>query len=432
MPIDEKRTERRLVAGILIFAFLIRAAYVMCVNVLPWNDMMLWDGARRSLAYGTPYTAYWTPLFPAFLALLTRIFGENYKVFNLFNALFSALTCLYIYLCAREAFGRKTAYIALGAAALYTDMIWYCGVMLSETPGMFLISALAYHVVKDGNAAVSGLLFGLLCWERGLFLIALPAFVIWLWYRNRTGAWFKKTALFCACFAAVVLPWSLRNYRVYNTFILEPHWVYSMAGGHNAHSDGGYNTEVAGEVAKAEHGEIDAAALRRDMFKGSFVFALHNPVREVQLVFLKASKQFVFTTSFPFYRLGDYPGKKAFFAAAFLENLVFFPLCVLGLVFAFRDRNGLGFSLIVLAFAGAFITLFDSDVRKRMPFVPFMLVLAAYGAVKVPEIMAAFREGKAGAMSGRLATAGLISGAMIANSLVKTATRLQDVLQRFQ
>ena len=37
----------------------------------------------------------------------------------------------------------------------------------------------------------------------GLFLIALPAFVIWLWYRNRTGAWFKKTALFCACFAAM-------------------------------------------------------------------------------------------------------------------------------------------------------------------------------------------------------------------------------------
>lgn len=433
LNLDEKK-ERLAVWWALALGFALRAAYAAAAaRVLPWSDMGEWDKARQSVAYGLPYTVHWTPLYPAALALLTKIFGENYVVFGLANAAFSAATCWLVFLTAREAFGRRTAWLALLLSVVYVDMIWYSGVMLAETIGMLLLTLTAWLVVKNKHAALAGAAFGLTCMAKGLFLLCLPAFLLWLWYRHRNEGWLKKAVYFALLAGLVMLPWNIRN-RLFHkqAVMLEPHWAMAIFDGHNPYSTGTCDYLFIGtEYGKFyDDPNLTVVEKNRICMEKSIEFALNNPLKELQLTVMKASKHLVFTTSFVLYRT-DYPLRKTLFILSVLQNMLIFPLCVLGLVFAFRDRNGFGFSLIILFFVGIFITLFSAEVRKRMPFVPFMLILAAHGAALLPGLLERLRAGDTAGVRGKLLTVGTAWALLYANFFYRVATRWQDVLGRF-
>ena len=76
------KEEKYRVAFFLLAAFAIRAAYAWFTDVPPGNDAADWDLARLSILHGRPYTAPWTPLYPAVLALFSKIFGESYFLLN--------------------------------------------------------------------------------------------------------------------------------------------------------------------------------------------------------------------------------------------------------------------------------------------------------------------------------------------------------------
>lgn len=431
---DESK-DRLAVMWALALAFALRGAYAAAaaLSVPPWSDMLEWDKARQSIAYGLPYTAPWTPLYPASLALLTKIFGDNYVIFGLANALFSTLTCWLVYLTAREAFGRKTALLALLFSVFYVDMIWYTGVMMAETLGMLLLALTAWLVVKNKNSALAGFAFGLTCLAKGLFLLALPAFLLWLWYRHRQENWFKRAVLFTALAGLAMAPWSLRNRFAYKKpVMLEPHWAMAIFDGHNPYSTGSCDYLFLGTDYGRFYDDpaVPLVEKNRICLEKSIDFALHNPLREVQLTLMKASKHLPFTTSFVLYRT-DYPLRKLLFVGAVLENMLLFPLCVLGMVFAFRDRNGFGFGVIILFFVGIFITLFSAEVRKRMPFVPFLLILAAHGAALLPGLLARLRARDTAGIAGKLAVAAAVIALLYANFAYRLVTRWQDVLGRF-
>lgn len=431
---EESRTDRVLFWGLIFAGLLLRAAYVSTVNVPPWNDMAQWDAARLAILHGLPYTAGWTPLYPAILALATKIFGESYTALYLVNALFSTLTCIYIYLSTKEVFGKRTAYIGLFMSVIYIDMIWYCSVIMAENLGILLLTILLYRIIKNRNFALNGIVFGLTCMAKGMFIIGLPGILLWIYYKYRADGWLKKAGLLAIFTFLVLLPWNLRNSITYRTFVpIEPTFGCTVFDGHNPYSTGGVDYLFLG----SEYGKfytapsLSGTEKDRICLNKSIEFALHNPLREMQLFVLKSSKQMALTTSFVFYR-ATYPARKFMFTAAFLENMVLFPLCILGMVFSFRDRNAFGFSMIIICFTGIFITLFSAEVRKRMPFVPFMLILAAYGASLVPGILAAFRTRKTGTMRGKLITSGILIALLLSNSLYRIAIRFHDVTQRFQ
>lgn len=431
---DEKRKDLLIVSGLTLLGFLLRAAYVVNVHVLPYNDSAQWDQARLSILNGLPYTAAWPPFYPAFLALVTKLFGESYTVLNLGNAFLTSLTGLLIYFCAKEVFDKRTARLALLFSVLYADFIWYCGVLMGENLAVPLFTLLVYSVVKDRHPVVNGLLLGLTCMAKGLFILSAPALVFWLYYKYRNEGWLKKALLSGAVTVLTLLPWSIRTSAAYKDVVpIEPTLGCTIFDGHNPYATGG----VDYLYVNYEYGRfytdpaIPVAERERLCLKKAVEFALHNPWREVRLTLLKLSKQLSFTTSFVSYR-EDYPARKAMFVLALLQHLVLFPLCILGLAFSYRDRNVAGFAAIMAVFVGVFATLFTAEVRKRMPFVPLLLILAAHGAALLPGIIERVRKGEAGDLRRRLVVSAVLSSLLFLNLLFQVSTRYRDVLQRFQ
>ena len=429
---DEKK-ERLALFAALALGFVLRASYVVNVNLPPHNDMAEWDKARLSIINSLPYTANWTPLYPAVLALITKVFGESYVVLNLANAVFSIITCYYIFLSAREIFGKRTAYLALLFSAVYIDMIWYCGVMMAETLGMMLLTVLVYRVIKNRSFAVSGLFLGLTCLTKGLFIVLLPGFLVWIYQRERKAAWLRKSAVFTGMTFLTLLPWSVRNIIVHKApVLLEPHWASAMFAGHNPYATGGYDYEYLNhEDGKFELDPALSIVEKNRLYtRKALDFMLHNPLRELQLTALRASKHLTFATSFVAYR-EPYPARKLMFGLSLLQNMILFPLCALGMAFSFRDRGAFGFSMIITILAGVFITIFSANTRMRMPLVPAMLTLAAHGAILLPGILARVKSGEIAEIKCKLFTISSAVLLLYANFAYQAVTRWQDVAGRF-
>lgn len=416
---------------LLGLALLLRAGYVAFVKVPPWCDMELWDQARRSLAAGQGYPANWTPLYPLLLAGVTKVFGDSYLLMNLVNAVFSAGTCLFVYLGARAAFGRKAGFIALALSAFYVDFIWYCGVMLAETLGLFFFTAALYCVARGRGAALAGLMMGLACLTKAVFIIAMPAFLFWYWYRGE--GWLKRALLFCAVTFLTIAPWSIRNrYAQSSPSVLEPTWADTIFVGHNPYAKGGPDFDFMGTEYGAFYSDpsVSQADRSKIALQKAVEFIKANPGREVQLFFLKLSKHLSFVTAFGFYR-EPYPARIPMFVLALLTNMLVFLLAALGAAYAWKDKNGAGLLALIAVFVGVFVTLFCAEGRKRLPFIPAALMLAGHGAALLPGVIAELKEKRAAALKGPLLAAAAVCALLVLNLIYQVATRAADVAKRF-
>lgn len=420
-------------AWLLLLAFALRAAYAFACDIPPWNDMAGWDEARRSILEGRPYTLYWTPLYPAVLAAVSLVTGGSYLSLNLFNSLLTTLACLFTYLAGKEIFGRRAGLLALGLSAVYADSVWYSSVMLAENLAVMFLALLLWRFVKEGPSPLNGFLFGLTCLTKGLFLALLPGFLAWAWLREPAGARLRKAALFTGVTLLTLLPWGVRNTLVYKApVLLEPHWASALFAGHNPYATGGYDYEYLNhDYGKFEKDPgLTIIEKNRIYVRKALEFMLHNPWRELELTVLRASKHLTFATSFVFYSV-DYPARKLMVVLATLQNALLFPLCALGLAFAWRDRGGFGPSMMVVILAGAFVTIFSANTRMRMPLVPAMLALAAHGALLLPGLAARVRAGDIAGIRAPLGAAAAAALLLYANFAYQLFTRLGDAAGRF-
>jgi hypothetical protein len=83
-----------------------------------------------------------------YLGFLYYVFGPHFIVVRIFNALFGALTTVYVGKIAEYVFGRSAGRMAGILAMLMPAFWWYGGMHLKETMMIFLIIVPCYHAVK--------------------------------------------------------------------------------------------------------------------------------------------------------------------------------------------------------------------------------------------------------------------------------------------
>jgi 4-amino-4-deoxy-L-arabinose transferase-like glycosyltransferase len=227
-------------------ALALRVAAILVVN--DWHAPHDWEYGviARNLLAGEGFsgsawfvpegpTAFMAPLYVFFLAAGYGMLGEHaYLPLQVFQALVGALSVVLLADCARRVFGPVTglcaglvlalnpthAYLAsqmhplVLLAALLLAAIW-CALRLGERPSAGRAAALGgcigISMLTDPAIAVFAPVLGL-----------YPVIVHWAqWKRG-----FALAAIATATACAVVAPWTIRNYIVFERFIL----VKSQAG----------------------------------------------------------------------------------------------------------------------------------------------------------------------------------------------------------
>jgi 4-amino-4-deoxy-L-arabinose transferase-like glycosyltransferase len=190
----------------------------------------------RALASGhgfsSPYwpitgpTAMQPPLYPALLSVVFRLFGI-YSLTSAFvilsiNSLLSSLICIPIYFSGKYSLGARAGLIAAGVWAFYPFAIYFSATRVWEyslTGLLFTTSfciAQRIHLTANPLAWIGwGALAGLTALSNPSTLGTLPFLALLAAWQLRkvSRRWFLNFVLTGLAAAAVLTPWTIRNYR---------------------------------------------------------------------------------------------------------------------------------------------------------------------------------------------------------------------------
>jgi 4-amino-4-deoxy-L-arabinose transferase-like glycosyltransferase len=196
------------------------------------RSMVEGRGFSSPLHADTGPTAWMTPLYPLLLAGVFKVFGIYTKASAIamlsLDSLFSALTCIPIFLIARKNFGRRSAMWAAVAWALFPYAIYFSADFIWSTTLTTLMLALIFAAAlgleetdSRGRWFGFGGLYGLAALVDPIVLSVAIPLAMWmalrLWRQHLRSATAAGAALFA--FVLVVSPWFVRNHRAFHTFI---------------------------------------------------------------------------------------------------------------------------------------------------------------------------------------------------------------------
>ena len=240
----EQATARRLMVAAAIAGCALRLAF----GLIYWNDKPLTHdeheylalaanvAAGRGLVYdeaiGTASGQQFgrAPGYPLFLAAIGAGSDDGHGTplrVKIAQSVLGAAAVWLIGLIARRAGGDRSGVVAAWLAAIYPPLVSLPSYVLSET--LYSTMALAGVLVlqqaassRGGEraaalrAAIAGLLCGAAALVRPAMLFYLPLAVLWLAASRR---FWLALALAGAAMLAIV-PWTVRNLRVYDRFVL--------------------------------------------------------------------------------------------------------------------------------------------------------------------------------------------------------------------
>ena len=238
-------------------------------------------GFGNVFAPNTGPTAVLPPVYSYLLAGLFKVFGVETKAAVLaalsLNSLFSALTCIPVFLVAKKAFGERVAKWAgwgwaFSPYGVYygADWAWSTCLVTLELAWLFWWAWRLEDSSHTRDWLLFGLFGGLAALTEPVVLAVVPLLALWTLYRRRRNGQSWTAPLLAGALGALAImsPWLVRNYEDFQKFIpvrsgfglelyignngYSTRWVNSSL--HPNHSDAELSEyERVGEIAYMDH-----------------------------------------------------------------------------------------------------------------------------------------------------------------------------------
>ncbi|NOK59343.1 MAG: hypothetical protein GFH27_549283n197 [Chloroflexi bacterium AL-W] len=416
--------------------------------------VLLWDSLPRTgfisdegeylsaahwLAQGRGFTWYlgylWTraPVYPLFIAVHLRIFGDTLTPIYATQTLLSLINVALVYYLARQlSQQRAVPTIAALLMACYLPFATYPQILLSETLYITLLLsgflALAFAQKDETNHTsgtrydwrfliIAGGIFGLATLTRSLTLLFLPLVAAWLCWPHkttwRTWSFLRPALAFLISAVCIITPWTLYNSRVYGGLVLvDTTGAFNLLLGAKTAAEGGRNdastrnyvlnliSEQAPPFATDTclgQTDIDPlptqAARQGAMMSEGLCLIMDNPIafttksfgELVDLFQINYTGSERFTGGFTTGRLPIWYASSLFLLDDTLYVLTL-PLAVIGWALAWRTLTGPPRALVALIGLWWLYNIVVAPMlfainRFRLPLLPFAFIIAAFAMV---------------------------------------------------
>lgn len=389
----------------VVIAFVLRLALIVIGHTYKFKAFdngfsFGWEMGRigRAIATGQGFadpfdghtgpTAWEPPLYPYVIGGVFRLAGvyTHTSAFILLaiNSLFSALTCIPIFLIARKCFSEKVAVWTAWTWAILPSVMYWCTRWVWETSLAAFLLALIFWLtlqMEELAGTMPWIAFGILWGMAGLtntsLLAFLPASGLWALHRRwkrgpHTLVGAHVAALF---FAATIAPWLVRNYDTFGKLIfIRSNFGAELRLGNGPGANGTWMSYVHPSQNVVEMrryqdlGEIDYVAERK---REAFEFIREDIGRFAWI----SIKRFI-------YYWGGLPRSSEIPMLAPFKNALFLTSSVLafwGLVRALRKQQPGAwlFLWLILSYPAIYYFVFPHP-RYRHPIEPELGILIVY------------------------------------------------------
>ena len=326
MVLEVNANSKQALTLIVVVAVLIRIPVAVLmgdqIEVLPGiQDQVSYDALAGSLLEGRGYrftenwypftpadtpTAHWSFIYPLYLAGVYAVVGYHPLAARLLQGIVaSALLCLLIYQIGRRVSNEETGLVSAGLAALYGYFIYYNAALMTETFFMVLVLLTLYLALRIKEKPTLsrwvglGFSLGFAGLLRQTVLLFVPFLLFWLFLelRARGIRWLHITAP-VVIILLLITPWTLRNYLVYDEFLLlNSNAGYALYASNNPNLGTNWNNETVVVPVPEELKGQNEARLDRALTKQAIEFILADPQRYLRLTLDKSLEFFWFWPS---------------------------------------------------------------------------------------------------------------------------------------
>jgi hypothetical protein len=341
-------------------------------------------------------TGWFAPIFPYLLAGIFKQFGVysygSNLIIHFFDWTFSAFTCWPIAAIGTKAFGKKIGIAAAWIWVFLPTSIFYSSVWVWDTSlaALWLALLVAATLQLRGSDRMSRWIgYGAL-WSAGAMinpslLSVLPPLALWaIWpLRDRLAPAIKLASAAALIFFLGIVPWTIRNYVVFDKFIpLRSNFGLELWLGNNPDVPDSWtpwfhpndNVEEAQKYARMT--EIPYMEQKQHE---AWAFIRSHPLDTARFTLHRFANHWLGIWDSP---MDIWPTASWSFRLKMVGYALFSLLAWLGTLFAYRKRNtaanplGMVMAIFPLAF---YVT--HTDLRYRQPMESVMVVLAVFALV---------------------------------------------------
>jgi hypothetical protein len=346
-------------------------------------------------------TAWDPPVYPLLVAGVFRIFGTfTFPAFIAavsLNIIFSSLACVPLFFVGKRIAGTG---VAAGAAWLWVifpnafiiPFQWIWDTSLSA----LLAATILWATLKLAESNRSrdwcsyGLLWGFALMTNGTLAALLPFLLGWLAYRARERGqpWRARPALAVGILVLCCVPWTVRNYVVFHSFVplRSVLGLQLWLGNNDQYQDHfpGWLHPIDNAVERAKYVRMGEMAYMEEKRREAVHWMVSHPRREVQLF----TQRFTATWLGTPHPVRDFLSSHSFsIRAVFVSNFLALLGAVAGIVVLFWNRKTRAYAFPVAVFPIVFPFAFylsQALFRYRYPIDPVALLLTAVAAGTLP------------------------------------------------
>jgi 4-amino-4-deoxy-L-arabinose transferase-like glycosyltransferase len=359
-------------------------------------------------------TAHWSFIYPPFLALVYAFFGFHPLIARLIQAVISGvISTLLFYLLGKSLFNERVGLIAAFLGAIYAYFVYHDAALMTES--FFIIGVMACLLIalkissifnsnyqnKDDKSHVDGIrktsgvrilnsptiwwiilgvILGVTSLLRQTILIWIPFMFMWIYWRSssaKRSAVLKGASVSIIVLFLFVLPWTIRNYIVYDAFLpLNSNAGYALYSAnhpyHGTQFDQDYGADLPSDLIGMG---LNEAQLNSALTRRGLEFVLKDPIRILLLSLDRIPIFFNFWYSS---------------ASNLSSNLMrvlsfglYLPLFISGLVFSRSKWKKLSLLyLFILVFSLLHIFSWAS-IRYRLPIDAVLMAFAGLAIVEI-------------------------------------------------
>ncbi len=403
----------------MALALVVRLAVIVATpHFVPVTDASEYDRDAVTLVHNGSFpesvatfhggpTAYHPPLFPVALAGVYKLVGTGsehtrWDAGRVLEALLGAVTVLLIGLIATRLWDPRVGLIAAGIAAVYPPLILIGSSLLSESLFIPLVLAavLAALQYRDDRrlrfAALAGVLVGLSALTRGNgILLAIPiGFLVWTTHPGGRGRLtrpaLKAPALALAAAVLMLVPWTVRNLHTFHRFVpIATETGYALEGTYNSTVQHDKRFPALWSAPFLPVIQIDKAHPRSNeqeisdrLQSMAWRYIRHHPASVLKTAYWNTLRMLGVSPGVERY-LAPYEGYPRWLAG--LSAYAFWPLLALAMLgFGARAARRVPWALWACPLLVYLVAaLLEGTTRYRSPADPFLIMLAALGAVAV-------------------------------------------------
>ncbi len=337
-------------------------------------------------------TAWTTPVYPLLVAGVFRVFGvytfPAYIAAVVLNILFSTVACVPLFFAGKRIGGAGLAAMASWLWAVFPNAIVFTVSIWDVSLSALLVASIVWATVSLSESRHLrawlgyGFLWGLALMTNATLLVLLPFLLGWLVFRTRE---LRRPVLAAGVALACCVPWTIRNYAVFHTFVP----LRSVAGlqlwmGNNERTQGGWAGAlhpIDDSAEREKYVQMGEVAYMEEKSQEALRFMLADPWREARLI---GSRFVVFWSGGSQHPAQEFWNAQSLrFRGLLLFNLLAAIGALAGIAALWREHHRYTFPIAVFPILYPLASYMAiASARYRLPVDPVVLLLTAVAIQK--------------------------------------------------